>query len=84
MPSENHRPTQEDVAREAGVSRAVVSYVINNRSGGKVRISEPTRRRVLEVVQRLGDRSSTYVFTLVFEKGRWHIHNPRSTTPQGS
>ena len=54
MPSENHRPTQEDVAREAGVSRAVVSYVINNRSGGKVRISEPTRRRVLEVVQRLG------------------------------
>lgn len=54
MPSENHRPTQEDVAREAGVSRAVVSYVINNRSGGNVRISEPTRRRVLEVVQRLG------------------------------
>lgn len=32
----------------------MVSYVINNRSGGNVRISEETRRRVLEVVQRLG------------------------------
>lgn len=48
------RPTQRDVAREAGVSRAVVSYVINKRTGGNVRISEATRRRVLEAVERLG------------------------------
>ncbi|MDI7278150.1 MAG: LacI family DNA-binding transcriptional regulator [Anaerolineae bacterium] len=54
MADENRRPTQEDVAREAGVSRAVVSYVINNRSGGNVRISEETRQRVLTIVERLG------------------------------
>lgn len=48
------RPTQEDVARLAGVSRATVSYVINKRTGGNVRISEETRRRVLEVVEELG------------------------------
>jgi len=48
------RPTQEDVARLAGVSRATVSYVINDRTGGNVRISEETRRRVLEAVEKLG------------------------------
>ncbi|HWQ12836.1 MAG TPA: LacI family DNA-binding transcriptional regulator, partial [Roseiflexaceae bacterium] len=47
-------PTQEDVARLAGVSRATVSYVINGRSGGKVRISEETRRRVQEAARQLG------------------------------
>ncbi len=48
------RPTQDDVARQAGVSRAVVSYVINGRTGGNVRISEETRGRVLAAVQELG------------------------------
>jgi LacI family transcriptional regulator len=50
----SRRPTQEDVARLAGVSRATVSYVINNRIGGNVRVSEETRRRVLEAVEKLG------------------------------
>lgn len=50
----SRRPTQEDVARLAGVSRATVSYVINKRTGGNVRISEETRRRVLEAVEELG------------------------------
>jgi LacI family transcriptional regulator len=48
------RPTQADVARKAGVSRATVSYVINNITGGKVPISEETRQRVLEAVEELG------------------------------
>jgi LacI family transcriptional regulator len=48
------RPTQEDVARLAGVSRATVSYVINDRSGGNVRISDETRKRVMQVVEKLG------------------------------
>jgi len=45
-------PTSADVARLAGVSRATVSYVLNNTSA--VRISEPTRRRVHEAAKELG------------------------------
>ncbi|CAL9623791.1 LacI family DNA-binding transcriptional regulator [Streptomyces sp. enrichment culture] len=45
-------PTSADVARLAGVSRATVSYVLNNTSD--VRISEPTRRRVREAAKELG------------------------------
>ncbi len=45
-------PTSSDVARLAGVSRATVSYVLNNTSA--VRISEPTRRRVREAAEELG------------------------------
>lgn len=47
------RPTQVDVARLAGVSRATVSYVINNQAGGRVPISDETRQRVLEAVAEL-------------------------------
>ncbi|HMP38892.1 MAG TPA: LacI family DNA-binding transcriptional regulator [Roseiflexaceae bacterium] len=46
--------TQEDVARLAGVSRATVSYVLNGQSGGKVRISDETRQRVLAAIEQLG------------------------------
>lgn len=42
----------EDVAREAGVSRATVSYVLNDRRD--VRVSDATRERVLEVARRIG------------------------------
>ncbi|MFE1830903.1 LacI family DNA-binding transcriptional regulator [Streptomyces yangpuensis] len=45
-------PTSADVARRAGVSRATVSYVLNNAAA--VRISEPTRRRVREAAEELG------------------------------
>lgn len=45
-------PTSTDVARLAGVSRATVSYVLNDT--GAVRISEPTRRRVHEAARELG------------------------------
>ncbi|MFH8791191.1 LacI family DNA-binding transcriptional regulator [Streptomyces sp. NPDC017941] len=45
-------PTSADVARLAGVSRATVSYVLNNTSA--VRISEPTRRRVHAAAKELG------------------------------
>ncbi|MFF1639888.1 LacI family DNA-binding transcriptional regulator [Streptomyces sp. NPDC058246] len=51
-PAQRPVPTSADVARLAGVSRATVSYVLNNTSA--VRISEPTRRRVHEAAEELG------------------------------
>lgn len=51
-PLQRSVPTSADVARLAGVSRATVSYVLNNTSA--VRISEPTRRRVHEAAKELG------------------------------
>ena len=44
-------PTIKDVAREAGVSIATVSYVINN---GPRPVSAETRKAVLEAMERLG------------------------------
>ncbi len=48
------RPTQQDVARRAGVSRATVSYVLNSRANGRVPISDETRERVLRAIAELG------------------------------
>ncbi len=48
------RPTQTDVARLVGVSRAVVSYVVNDRPVGTITISEETRRRVLVAIDEIG------------------------------
>ena len=48
------RPTQADVARLAGVSRATVSYVLSNRTGGRIPITEQTRQKVLAAVEELG------------------------------
>jgi LacI family transcriptional regulator len=46
------RPTQDDVARIAGVSQTVVSMVLNDRS--LVTISPKTRQRVLTAIDELG------------------------------
>jgi DNA-binding LacI/PurR family transcriptional regulator len=46
------RATSADVAREAGVSRATVSYVLNDTPHQT--IPEPTRQRVLRAAARLG------------------------------
>lgn len=45
--------TRADVAREAGTSTAVVSYVINN---GPRPVAAETRRRVQQAIERLGYR----------------------------
>jgi LacI family transcriptional regulator, galactose operon repressor len=46
------KPTQEDVARVAGVSQALVSYVINNTP--TISIADETRRRIRDAVIELG------------------------------
>lgn len=46
--------TARDVARRAGVSQATVSYILGGRAGGEARVSEDTRRRVLDAVAALG------------------------------
>ena len=48
--------TVKDVAREAGVSVATVSYIMNNRSDQK--ISEATRKKVLQIANLLNYRPS--------------------------
>lgn len=52
--------TIKDIAREAGVSVALVSFVMNNRVGAdgkqKYRVGEETRKRILEVAQRMDYR----------------------------
>ena len=49
--SGRRRPTQADVARHAGVSQALVSYVLN---GSPVTLPDATRRRVLDAMDELG------------------------------
>jgi LacI family transcriptional regulator len=49
-----NRPTQVDVAKRAGVSRATVSYVLNGLTEGRVPISDETRQRVLGAIEELG------------------------------
>ncbi len=48
------RPSQFDVARVAGVSRATVSFVLNGVTNGNVIISDQTRKRVRDAIEKLG------------------------------
>jgi len=48
------RPTISDVARQAGVSKGLVSFALNDRPG----VSPTTRRRILAVANELGWRPS--------------------------
>ena len=54
--------TQEDVANRAGVSRAVVSYVLNN---GPRKVNADTRQRVLEAIAELGYRPNKHAQRLI-------------------
>lgn len=49
--------TQVDVARHAGVSRAVVSYVLND---GPRKVADETRQRVLDAIRELGYRPNKH------------------------
>jgi DNA-binding LacI/PurR family transcriptional regulator len=62
MRTSSRRPTSTDVAREAGVSRTTVSYVLNGVDGQ--RIAEQTRARVLAAAERLGYTQNAVARTL--------------------
>jgi LacI family transcriptional regulator len=47
----NRRPTQEDVAKLAGVSQTVVSQILNNND---ISVSDNTRQRVIDAINQLG------------------------------
>jgi LacI family transcriptional regulator len=57
------RPTQRQIAEEAGVSRTTVSLVLNDVPG--VRVSPETRQRILKVAQRLNYYPDAAARTLV-------------------
>ncbi|MCA0307114.1 MAG: LacI family transcriptional regulator [Actinobacteria bacterium] len=54
--------TRNDVARLAGVSSAVVSYVVNN---GPRPVADATRARVLDAIDKLGYRPNAAARTLI-------------------
>lgn len=58
--------TIKDVAREAGVSTAAVSYVMNNRTD--VRISDETRKKILQVINLLDYTPNQAARSLVANK----------------
>src|SRR2546425_12731816 len=60
------RVSQQDIAREANVSRVTVSLVL----AGKDQTSEETRRRVMEVAKRLQYRPNLLVRGM--QTGRSH------------
>jgi DNA-binding LacI/PurR family transcriptional regulator len=70
-------PTIKDVAREAGVSIATVSYVLND-SGA---VSETTRQRVLRAVERLGYRPSVIAKGLQARESRMIGYSWRPVPP---
>ncbi|WP_236671069.1 LacI family DNA-binding transcriptional regulator [Streptomyces sp. 7-21] len=49
------RPTMQDIARRAGVTKAAVSFALNGRPG----VSDLTRRRILAIAEELGWRPSS-------------------------
>lgn len=66
MSSDTQRPargaTRDDVARLAGVSSAVVSYVVNN---GPRPVAEATRLKVLDAIDKLGYRPNAAARSLI-------------------
>lgn len=61
-----HRPSQKEIAREAGVSQSVVSHVLNDNQN--VSISLATRERVKEAMERLGYIPNRAAQTLRLQK----------------
>jgi DNA-binding LacI/PurR family transcriptional regulator len=70
-------PTIKDVGREAGVSIATVSYVLNETGA----VSEGTRQRVLQAVEKLGYRPSVIAKGLQAQESRMFGYSWRPAPP---
>ena len=73
--------TMRDIAKEAGVSVATVSHVVNNKQGA--RIGEETRQRVHEAIDLLGYRTNALAKTLSVGSSRFIglVADAIATTP---
>lgn len=72
--------TIKDVAREAGVSIATVSYVINNRTD--VKLKDETRKKVLQVINLLGYTPNQAAKALVANrKSLLAVYLPSGSSP---
>lgn len=73
------RVTRADVAREAGTSVAVISYVVNS---GPRPVSEATRARVLDAIERTGYRPNGIAKALAAgESGTYGLVVPDVSNP---
>jgi LacI family transcriptional regulator len=61
------RPTISDIAKQAGVSKATVSRVLNNRPEG---VGEPTRERIRKIIGETGFRPSAMARGLTTGRSR--------------
>lgn len=68
--SKKSAPRLIDVALEAGVSRMAAAHVINGTGGSTVRVSQPTRQRILEAAARLNYRPNRIAQQLRGAKSR--------------
>ncbi|WP_029501392.1 LacI family DNA-binding transcriptional regulator [Lachnoclostridium phytofermentans] len=72
--------TIKDIAREAGVSIATVSYVLNNKT--EERISEETRKKVLQIINLLNYTPNKSAKALASNKnGNIAVYLPASVSP---
>ena len=61
------KPTLQDIANIVGVSKPTISVVLNNARGG-VRVSEPTKQRIIDVAKRLNYHGNAAARALVTKK----------------
>lgn len=81
QPRQNSPVTMRDIAREAGVSVATVSHVVNDKPGA--RIGEETKQRVHDAVAKLGYRTNALAKNLSVGSSRFIglVADAIATTP---
>jgi DNA-binding LacI/PurR family transcriptional regulator len=72
--------TMTDIAEKAGVSRATVSLVLNERRGEKIRIPDATRERIMQAAHVMGYRPNELARSVRSGKSRmigYLVNEPR-------